>query len=130
MEDRVAGKANPHESKRHLNTYRLEAVLLKIQFRETVLCRRGEQRAVVTIGPAVIRAGNAPGTSPGPLQQPRPSVPTHVAKGAYLTGGIPQHDHAVGAELECQVVAGGWNLADVTGYLPARTEDPFDFESP
>src|SRR5580658_2845117 len=99
--------------------HRAETVLAQVEIRKAVACRGGEQRAVITVGPAVVGAGDAAEAMPASLEQPRATVTAGVAQRTDRAARIAQHDHAVAAELERHVVAGARDLADVTGDLPA-----------
>src|SRR4029077_8047092 len=78
---------------------------------------------------AVVRAGDAPVAAAATLEQARAAMTADVAQRADAAATLAQHDDAVGAELEGDVVAGVRDLAHVAGDLPAWLEDPLDFDA-
>src|SRR5262249_3131184 len=101
----------------------------QVQRREAVAGGGREQRAVIAVGPAVVRTGDASETAAAALEKPRATMAAHVAQRADAAIRLAQHDHAVGAKLESDVVAGARYLPRVADDLPAGFQDPLDLEA-
>ena len=126
---RICAETDEHKPQRDFHAHRIERMLAQVQVGETVPRRGREQRAVVTIGPTVVRARDAAAAPAGALEQTRAAVAADVTQRPDIPARITQHDHAVGAQLESDVVSGAGDLADVAGDLPARLENPLVLET-
>ena len=93
------------------------------------LAHRGaDEAAILPVGPAVIRAGDGRRTASGAVQQPGAAMSADVVERADPAIAVPQHQHAVGPHVERHVVAGSGDRIDVADDLPARQNDPLQFE--
>src|SRR3984893_16788935 len=104
-------------------------MLSQVETGKALLRGSREERSVVAVTPAVVRAGDASVTPAGALEQTRATVATAGAQRPNAPAPLAQHDHAVGAQLEGHVVSGVPDLADVAGDLPARLEQPLALEA-
>src|SRR5580658_6229609 len=76
---RHGGEAHEYEAQRQLHGNRIEAIFAQVETGKALLCRSREQRAVVAVTPAMVRAGDATVTLAGALEQTRAAVAADVA---------------------------------------------------
>src|SRR6202035_6108227 len=124
----LCGEADEHEAERQLHAHRIEPMLAQVEIGKALLRRSREERSVVAVSPAVVRAGDAAVTPARALEQTRAAMATDVAERPNAALPLAQHDHAVGPQLEGHVVPRVPDLADVAGDLPARLEQPLELE--
>ncbi len=124
----VAGEADEDEAEQDLHLDRLEAVRRAVKAGEAVARRHAEQAALVVVRPAVVRADDRARAVAAVVEQPRAAVPADVVEGADLPLAVPQHDDAVGAEVEGDEVARVRDRTHVAADLPARAQDALELE--
>ena len=107
---------------------RPQPMLRPIEPGEAVPGRHAKQCTVVSIRPAVIGAGDGARAAACAVEQSRAAVPADVMERANLPVAITNGKHALGADVERQVIAGLFEGAHMTQDLPAGQEDSLELE--
>ena len=124
----IAGQRDEDESERNVHFHRAQPVLGPVESREGIPCRHSQQRTIMAVRPAVVRASDGARAVAVAIEQPRAAMTADVVERPDHALAVAQADDALRTDVQGDVIAGLPELADVAKHLPARQQDPFDLE--